>query len=65
MQRITIRTARGQRHRSQQLAKGNYPLADAAMAATLGRLGCNATVHGMRSAFSALLSHWKFCRPPA
>ena len=36
----------------QQLANGNYPLADAAMAATLGRLGCNATVHGMRSAFS-------------
>jgi integrase len=30
----------------------NEALGDAAMSATLRRLGCNATVHGMRSAFS-------------
>ena len=30
----------------------NEALGDTAMSATLSRLGCNATVHGMRSAFS-------------
>ena len=45
----------------------NEALGDATMSATLHRLGCNETVHGMRSAFStwAQRARARRRRPPA